>query len=180
MKDINYGKDLDYQQYMLYLDKLREKQEMDLKYNSEKDKNDNTKDKNKLLRKRISFSDFSNKFKVNPHLINYFDYYDIQKINRKEVERFFKEEEKNNNNQIKTESNLKSESDEEKEKGKIMEAIKTIQAESSYDRNRYDYLFASKLGSKTRNKKYKKLDLSGVDFNLINKISSETLKVNKE
>ena len=38
MKDINYGKDLDYQQYMLYLDKLREKQEMDLKYNSEKDK----------------------------------------------------------------------------------------------------------------------------------------------
>ena len=180
MKDINYGKDLDYQQYMLYLDKLREKQEMDLKYNSEKDKNDNTKDKNKLLRKRISFSDFSNKFKVNPHLINYFDYYDIQKINRKEVERFFKEEEKNNNNQIKTESNIKSESDEEKEKGKITEAIKTIQAESSYDRNRYDYLFASKLGSKTRNKKYKKLDLSGVDFNLINKISSQTLKVNKE
>ena len=34
MKDINYGKDLDYQQYILYLDKLREKQEMDLKYNS--------------------------------------------------------------------------------------------------------------------------------------------------
>ena len=66
MKDINYGKDLDYRLYMLYLDKLREKQEMDLKYNSEKDKNDNTKDKNKLLRKRISFPDFSNKFKVNP------------------------------------------------------------------------------------------------------------------
>ena len=180
MKDINYGKDLDYQQYMLYLDKLREKQEMDLKYNSEKDKNDNTKDKNKLLRKRISFSDFSNKFKVNPHLINYFDYYDIQKINRKEVERFFREEEKNNNNQIKTESDLKSESDREKEKGKIMKAIKTIQTESRYDRNRYDYLFASKLGSKTSNKKYKRLDLSGVDFNLINKISSQTLKVNKE
>ena len=73
MKDINYSKDIDYQQYMLYLDNLREKQEMDLKYNSEKDKNYNTKDKNKLLRKRISFSEFSNKFKVNPHLFNYFD-----------------------------------------------------------------------------------------------------------
>ena len=184
MKDINYSKDIDYQQYMLYLDNLREKQEMDLKYNSEKDKNYNTKDKNKLLRKRISFSEFSNKFKVNPHLFNYFDYYDIQKINRKEVERFFREEEKNNNNQIKTESYLKSESDEEKEKDTNIKAITTIQTESSYDKNRYGYLLASKLGSKANNKKldkkYKRLDLSDVDFNLINKISSETLKVNKE
>jgi len=186
MKDVNYGKDLDYQQYMLYLDKLREKQEMDLKYNSEKDKNDNTKDKIKLLRKRISFSDFSNKFKVNPHLINYFDYYDIQKINRKEVERYLKEEEEknNNNNQIKTESDFKSETDEEKEKDKNVKSFKTIQTDSGYEKNKYGYLFSSRLESKKNNKrlqkKYKKLNLSGVDFNLINKISTETLKVNKE
>ena len=178
MKGASYGKDLNYQQYMLYLDKLREKQEMDLKYNNEKDKNDSMKDKDKLLRKRISFSDFSNKFKLNPHLINYFDYYDIQKINRKEVERFFMEEEKNNNNQIKIESDLKSESDEEKDKN--MKTIKTIPTDSGYDKSKFGYLLSNKKSNKKLNKKYKKLNLSGVDFNLINKISSETLKVNKE
>ena len=181
MRGVSYGKDLNYQQYMKYLDKLREKQELDLKFKSAKEKNDNSKDKNNLLRKRISFSDFSNKFKVNPHLVNYFDYYDIQKINRKEVERFFKEEEKNNNNQIKTEGDQKHEFDEEKEKDQYM---KTIQTDSGHDKNRFDYLLNSKLENKKSNKKfhkkYKKLNLSGVDFNLINKISSETLKVNKE
>ena len=178
MKGVSYGKDLNYQQYMLYLDKLREKQEMDLKNNNSKDKDDYTKDKDKLLRKRISFSDFSNKFKLNPHLINYFDYYDIQKINRKEVERFFREEEKNNNNQIKIESDLKSESDEEQDKN--MKTIKTIPNDSGYDKSKFGYLLSNKKSSKKLNKKYKKLNLSGVDFNLINKISSETLKVNKE
>ena len=61
-----------------------------------------------------------------------------------------------------------------------MKEIRAIQTESSYDKNIYDYLFAFNLGRKINNKKYKRLDLSGVDFNLINKILSETLKVNKE
>ena len=98
------------------------------------------------------------------------------------MERFFREEEKNNNNQIKEESDLKSESEsyKEKEKDKNMKTIQAIQTESNYDKNKYGYLLSNKKSNKNLQKKYKLLNLSGVDFNLINKISSETLKVNKE
>ena len=114
MKKVGYGNDLSYQKYMLYLDKIRERYQTDLNTLNEKSNRDNALDKNQLLSKKISFSEFSNKFKVNPYLLQYFDYYDIQKINRKDLERFLREEE--NNLRLKTEPEFSDDSKRENKK----------------------------------------------------------------
>ena len=93
MKGVSYGNDLNYQRYMIYLDKVRE-DELDLEENLKKEKENknhlaNLK-KDNILSKKISFSEFSNKFQINPFLLEYFDYYEIQKINRKELEKNLK------------------------------------------------------------------------------------------
>ena len=172
MKKVGYGNDLSYQKYMLYLDKIRERYQTDLNTLNEKSNRDNALDKNQLLSKKISFSEFSNKFKVNPYLLQYFDYYDIQKINRKDLERFLREEE--NNLRLKTEPEFSDDS--KRENKKKMRLNKT-------DMNKYEYYLSNNYNNSKSTKKinqYKKINLSGIDFDLIDKITSETSKVNKE
>lgn len=172
MKKVGYGNDLSYQKYMLYLDKIRERYQTDLNTLNEKSNRDNALDKNQLRSKKISFSEFSNKFKVNPYLLQYFDYYDIQKINRKDLERFLREEE--NNLRLKTEPEFSDDS--QRENKKKMRLNKT-------DMNKYEYYLSNNYNNSKSNKRvnqYKQINLSGIDFDLIDKITSETSKVNKE
>ena len=166
---------------MMYLEMLREKEGVEMEnFLNKKDKKDFLDElhKNKILSKKISFSDFSSKFKVNPYLFQFFDYYDIQKINQKEVKRALNEEEKKNMN-IKPENELYIDSEEDKNIN-----MKTIKTENNFDINKYEnYINKNYTINKSHrklHKKYKKLNLSGVDFNLINKITAETLKVKKE
>ena len=97
MKGISYGNDLNYQRFMSYLEKIREKEENDLNDSSKEIKNNDYMDeldRSKLLSKKISFSEFSNKFKINSFLFQFFDYFDIQKIYRKNIEKTLKKEKK--------------------------------------------------------------------------------------
>lgn len=172
MKKVGYGNDINYQRYMLYLDKIREKYHTDLNTFNEKSNRDNILDKNQLLSRKISFSEFSNKFKINPYLLQYFDYYDIQRINRKDLERFLRDEEKNL--RLKTESEFSDDS--QGENSKKMRMNKTdINKYETYLNNYNNLKYTHKIP-----KQYKKINLSGIDFNLIDKISTETSKVNKE
>ena len=172
MKKVGYGNDVNYQKYMLYLDKIRESYQTELNTLNEKSKRDNAIDKNQLLSKKISFSEFSNKFKINPYLLEYFDYYDIQKINRKDLKRLLRKEE--NNLLLKTESEFSDDS--QREKKKKLRMNKT-------DINKYENYLNNQCNNFKNTKKinqYKQINLSGIDFDLIDKISSETTKVKKE
>jgi len=173
MKKVGYGNDPNYQKYMLYLDKIREKYQTDLNSLNEKSKRDIILDKNQLLSKKISFSEFSNKFKINPYLLQYYDYYDIQKINRKDLERILREEE--NNLRLKTEPDFSDDSQGENKKKLRMNKTDINKYENYLNNNFNNYKSSKKI-----NKQYKKINLSGIDFNLIDKISAETSKVNKE
>ena len=175
MKKVGYGNDPNYQKYMLYLDKIREKYQTDLNSLNEKSKRDIILDKNQLLSKKISFSEFSNKFKINPYLLQYYDYYDIQKINRKDLERILREEE--NNLRLKTEPDFSDDSQGENKKKLRMNKTDINKYENYLNNNNN---FNNYKSSKKINKQYKKINLSGIDFNLIDKISAETSKVNKE
>ena len=172
MKKVGYGNDVNYQKYMLYLDKIRESYQTELNTLNEKSKRDNAIDKNQLLSKKISFSEFSNKFKINPYLLEYFDYYDIQKINRKDLKKLLRKEE--NNLLLKTESEFSDDS--QRENKKKLRMNKT-------DINKYENYLNNQCNNFKNTKKinqYKQINLSGIDFDLIDKISSETTKVKKE
>ena len=172
MKKVGYGNDVNYQKYMLYLDKIRESYQTELNTLNEKSKRDNAFDKNQLLSKKISFSEFSNKFKINPYLLEYFDYYDIQKINRKDLKRLLRKEE--NNLLLKTESEFSDDSQGENKKKLRM---------NKTDINKYENYLNNQCNNFKNTKKinqYKQINLSGIDFDLIDKISSETTKVKKE
>ena len=189
LKGVNYGNDINYQRYMAYLDKLREEEETGMNKNEHKKNKNNCTydlDKNILLSKKISFSDFSHKFKINPYIMQYFDYYDIQKINRKEVERNIKTAKNKRPIKIVKESIDESEIlEEDKNQNSIICVNKT---EDNFDEkynNIYENLMTSSnyVREKSYNKSQKnnkKIHLSGIDFNLINKISTETLKVKKK
>ena len=172
MKKVGYGNDVNYQKYMLYLDKIRESYQTELNTLNEKSKRDNAIDKNQLRSRKISFSEFSNKFKINPYLLEYFDYYDIQKINRKDLKRLLRKEE--NNLLLKTESEFSDDS--QRENKKKLRMNKT-------DINKYENYLNNQCNNFKNTKKinqYKQINLSGIDFDLIDKISSETTKVKKE
>ena len=191
MKGVSYGNDLNYQRYMVYLDKLREEEELDLRENLKKEQKNkehlNNLDKNKILSKKISFSEFSNKFPINPFLLQYFDYFDIQKINRKELERNLKtENDKRLQLSIRKDSNSNMSLEEENNNLKISSKNVNI-TESNIDNNysgKYEkiinksYVKQKSLNNRTF-KHFKKLNIPGIDFNLINKFSAETNKVNK-
>ena len=191
MKGISYGNDLNYQRYMAYLDKMREKEENDLN-DSSKEINNNDYldelDKNKLLSKKISFSEFSNKYKINPFLFQFFDYFDIQKIYRKDIERtlkidkkkkpinlekdFFDESEiiEDNNNNVQN-TNLSVNKTENNYHGKVNKIYENF-INKKYIKKKSRHIKSSK--------NFKKINLSGIDFHLINKLSAETLKVKKK
>ena len=90
LNTVEYGNDVNFRQYMLYLDNMRKKEEEEyLEYLRQKNK------QNPLLskldiNKKISFPDFCEKYKFNPYMINYFDYYEIQKINKKQTAELIK------------------------------------------------------------------------------------------
>ena len=186
LKGVSYGIDNNYQRYMVYLDKLREEEEIDINEKKHK-KNKNMfiheSDKNLLLSKKISFSEFSNKFKINPYLLQYFDYYDIQKINRKEVERNIKTTK--NQKPIKKVKEYESEISEEDKNKNSSHFNKTENNFGEKYNNIYENLITNsnyaRAKSYNKNQKTQKtINLSGIDFNLINKISAETLKVKKK
>ena len=88
---------------MLYLNKLQKQAEAEyLEYLKEKNKKDPYLSKLNVNQK-ISFPDFCEKFNINSFLIDYFDYYEIQKINKKKTAELIKKlkaklkREKNNN-----------------------------------------------------------------------------------
>ena len=118
--------------------------------------------------------------------MQYFDYYDIQKINRKEVERNIKTAK--NKRPIKILKEFKDESEILEEDKNQNSIICPNKAEDNFD-EKYNSLYENLITNSNyareksfnksqRNKK--KIHLSGIDFNLINKISAETLKVKKK
>ena len=85
LSTVSYGNDPNFQEYMLHLDNLRKKEKEEcLEYIRQKNKKDPLLSKLDI-NKKISFSDFYERFKVNNFIINYFDYYEIQKINKKKT-----------------------------------------------------------------------------------------------
>ena len=190
MKGVSYGNDLNYQRYMIYLDKVRE-DELDLEENLKKEKENknhlaNLK-KDNILSKKISFSEFSNKFQINPFLLEYFDYYEIQKINRKELEKNLKAK-KNKEPQLEIDEDS-SELESEEEKNNFIISNRNVNITDTNLNNKYSnhyenlitnsYIKTKTLNNKTP-KNFKKIYIPGIDFNLINKVSSETNKVNKK
>jgi len=108
LKTVEYGNDPDFRKYMLYLANMRKKEEEEyLEYLRQKNKKDPLLSKLDV-NKKISFPDFIDKFKINSYLMNYFDYYEIQKINKKQTaelirqikERIRKEKDKENKKEI--------------------------------------------------------------------------------
>ena len=90
LNTVSYGNDPNFQKYMLHLDNMRKKEREEyLEYIRQKNKKDPLLSKLDV-NKKISFSDFYDKFKVNSYLINYFDYYEIQKINKKKTAELIK------------------------------------------------------------------------------------------
>ncbi len=185
MKGVSYGNDINYQRYMAYLDKIREGEELDISENlNEKNNKDFSSDLdiNKLLSKKISFFEFVNKYKINPYIMQYFDYFDIQKINRKEIERNLKSA--NNKKPIKIPSEYNEDSSEliEDEKNKNSKIMSVNKTENNLD-EKYNNIYKNYSKQKSYHKSKKNLrriNLSGIDFHLINKISAETLKVKKK
>ena len=202
MKGVSYGNDLNYQRYMAFLDKVREEEEL-IKKNNLKEKNNkeylHALNRKKMLTQKISFTDFENKFKINPYFLQYMDYYDIQKINRLEIERFLREE-NNKTTPIKQDKDNEYYYSEEektdiknknKNKNNIIKYNKT---DNNFEtkKNKYEHfidncnnninhkIIKRKSSKHKSHKHFKKLHLSGVDFNLINKINSEALKVKKK
>lgn len=189
MKGVSYGNDLNYRRYMAYLDRLREEEEINLNENL-KEKNSkeyyNDLDKKDILSKKISFTEFSNKFKINPFILQYFDYYDIQKINRKETERNIKAENDKNKRIKLMKEKEKEYSDDIEEKCNDYKISNINHKTENISDDRYNNIY-EKLMNKNfvkqrsfNNKKFKNINLSGIDFNLINKISAESLKVKKK
>jgi len=85
LSTVSYGNDPNFQEYMLHLDNLRKKEKEEyLEYIRQKNKKDPLLSKLDV-NKKISFSDFYDRFKVNNFIMNYFDYYEIQKINKKKT-----------------------------------------------------------------------------------------------
>ena len=85
LSTVSYGNDPNFQESMLHLDNLRKKEKEEcLEYIRQKNKKDPLLSKLDI-NKKISFSDFYERFKVNNFIINYFDYYEIQKINKKKT-----------------------------------------------------------------------------------------------
>ena len=108
LNTVEYGNDPDFRKYMLYLANMRKKEEEEfLEYLRQKNKKDPLLSKLDV-NKKISFPDFIDKFKINSFLMNYFDYYEIQKINKKQTaelikqikERIRKEKNKENKKEI--------------------------------------------------------------------------------
>ena len=147
MKGISYGNDLNYQRYMDYLDKIREKEEKEfkeqLKKKLKKDKNELNQEL--LLSKKISFTEFENKYKMNSFLLQYLDYYDIQKINRKVVERNIKTA-KNKRSLLKIDSEFNNDSDIDEEKNNNLNNSKIYinKTETNFN-NVYDNLINKKI-----------------------------------
>lgn len=159
MKGVSYGNDINYQRYMAYLDKIREGEELDISENlNEKNNKDFSSDLdiNKLLSKKISFSEFVNKYKINPYIMQYFDYFDIQKINRKEIERNLKSA--NNKKPIKIPSEYNEDSSEliEDEKNKNSKIMSVNKTENNLD-EKYNNIYKNYSKQKSYHKSKKNL-----------------------
>ena len=167
LKTVEYGNDPNFRKYMLYLNKLQKQAEAEyLEYLKEKNKKDPYLSKLNVNQK-ISFPDFCEKFNINSFLIDYFDYYEIQKINKKKTAELIKKlkaklkKEKNNN---KRESSAGENIDKSysKFKRRISQInSKTIQREEK------------KLQTFRKNKNKNKIYIEGMDFNLIKNIITE-------
>lgn len=180
LSTVEYGNDVNFRNYMLYLDKMRKKEEEEyLEYLRQKNK------KNPLLskleiNKEISFSDFCEKYDFNKYMINYFDYYEIQKINKKRNEELIKRikqaikkksriYEEKNLNMILTEGSKKNNINKFKQ---IEESFSDFKRRISLlNMKQYQKKVEKKIIDKENNKN--KINIEGVDFNLIKSFSPE-------
>ena len=180
LSTVEYGNDVNFRNYMLYLDKMRKKEEEEyLEYLRQKNK------KNPLLskleiNKEISFSDFCEKYDFNKYMINYFDYYEIQKINKKQNEELIKRikqaikkksriYEEKNLNMILTEGSKKNNINKFKQ---IEESFSDFKRRISLlNMKQYQKKVGKKIIAKENNKN--KINIEGVDFNLIKSFSPE-------
>lgn len=90
LKTVEIGNDPNFKQYINYLHILRKKEEEEyLEYLRSLNRKDPLLSKLDV-NKKISFPDFCEKFKINPYLFDYFDYYEIQKINKKKTAELIK------------------------------------------------------------------------------------------
>ena len=182
LNTVEYGNDVNFRNYMLYLDNMRKKEEEEyLEYLRQKNK------KNPLLskldiNKKISFSDFCDKYNFNKFMIDYFDYYEIQKINKKQTAELIR--------RIKQTMKKKSRIYEEKnlnmiltESSKINNRNKFKQIEESFSNfkrrisllnmKEYQKKIEKRLSALEHNKNKNKIYIDGVDFNLIKSFSPE-------
>ena len=182
LNTVEYGNDINFRNYMLYLDNMRKKEEEEyLEYLRQKNK------KNPLLskldvNKKISFSDFCEKYNFNPYMINYFDYYEIQKINKKqtfELIRKIKQKMKKKS-KIYEEKNLNlimtdNDDNDENKFQEIEESFTNFKRRiSMLNMKQYKNNLKKRLSAQEYNNRSKdKIFIDGVDFNLIKSFSPE-------
>ena len=175
LNTVEYGNDVNFRQYMLYLDNMRKKEEEEyLEYLRQKNK------QNPLLskldiNKKISFPDFCEKYKFNPYMINYFDYYEIQKINKKQTAELIKKikkkikkksliyEEKNLNL-----NNIIKDSDKKNKFKQIEDSFTNFKRRISLlNMKQYKNSAEKRLSTQESYNHKNKIYIDGIDFNLI-------------
>jgi hypothetical protein len=138
------------------------------------------------INKKISFPEFCDKYKINPFLMNYFDYYEIQKINKKQTAELIKkiknqiiisEKSKRENNK---ENNSDNDYSEEENK-------QTNLTENIDDEDKHFYRRMSLIGLQNLNRNNNvgrksilsenfdknNIYIEGIDFNLIKNLYPE-------
>lgn len=186
LKTVDYGNDVNFQKYMIYLDNLRRKEEEEL-LELLKQKNKKNPLLSKLdINKKISFPEFCDKYKINPFLMNYFDYYEIQKINKKQTAELIKKIK----NQIiiseksKRENNKENNSDDDylEEDNKQTNLTENIDDEDKHFYRRMSLIGLQNLnrnnnvGRKSiliENLDKNNIYIEGIDFNLIKNLYPE-------
>ena len=173
LNTVEYGDDPNFQKYMIFLDNLRKKNEKEfLELMRERNKKDSY--LNKLdINKKISFTDFEEKFQINSYLMNYFDYYEIQKINKRQIKdlidllkkRKQEQENKDNKKQI-IKDDIIDNTDND-----INRRLSIITLQNYNKKNRKSF-----IGYNDKNNIY----IEGIDFNIINKIYPKIEENNKK
>ena len=169
LKTVEYGNDINFRKYMLYLSNLRKKEEEEyLEYLKEKNKKDPYLSKLNVNQK-IDFPDFCDKFKFNSFLIDYFDYYEIQKINKKKTAELIKKlkeklkKAKNSNNKNNQRESFAGENI-DKSFSNFKRRISQINFKSIKNEEKKSTNFK---------KSKKNIYIEGMDFNLIKNLFTE-------
>ena len=169
LKTVEIGNDPNYRKYLRYLNNLRKKEKEEyLEYLRQQNKKDPLLSKLDV-NKKISFPDFCDKYKINSYIMDYLDYYEIQKINKKQTAELIKILKE----RIRKEKNKSNSPDERKK------SIETLEKNYKNFRRRISSI---NLQNWRRSEKrismenlYNKhgLYIEGIDFNLIKNLYTE-------